>query len=40
MRLVASEFDPGTRTTALEMEVRPQSTSVLAHVGEKRQGVA
>ena len=40
MRLVASEFDPALRNTALQMEVREQSTSPLAHVGAKRQGIA
>jgi len=40
MKLIVSEFDPTTRTTALDMEVRPQSTSRLAMVGQKAQGVA
>lgn len=37
---IVSEFDPSARTTALEIEVRPQSTSKLAAVGQKRAGVA
>ena len=40
MRLVCSEFDPAMRNTALDIEVRPQSTSPLAHVAQKRQGIA
>lgn len=40
MKLIAQEFDPSMRTTALEMEVRPQSASPLAHVGQKATGVA
>ena len=37
---IASEFDPATRTTSLEMEARVQSTSPLAHVGQKVTGIA
>ena len=40
MRLVCSEFDPAMRNTALDIEVRPQSTSPLAHVAQKRQGIS
>lgn len=40
MRVIASEFDPSLRTTALQMEVKPQSTSPLAHVAQKREGIA
>ena len=40
MKLVCSEFDPAGRTTALAVELKPQSTSPLAHVGEKKQGIA
>ena len=40
MKLIVSEFDPTTRTTALDMEVRSQSTSRLAMVGQKATGVA
>ncbi|MGA8148204.1 MAG: hypothetical protein WB870_11605 [Gallionellaceae bacterium] len=40
MRLVCSEFDPVNRNTGLEIERSEQSTSPLAHVGEKVQGVA
>ena len=40
MKLICSDFDPTMRTTALEMEVRPQSTSRLAMVGQKATGVA
>ena len=39
MRLVCSEFDPAGRTTALAVELKSQSTSPLAHVGEKAQGL-
>jgi hypothetical protein len=38
--IIAEEFNPGSRNTALEMEVKEQSTSPLAHVGQKRQGIA
>jgi hypothetical protein len=40
MRLICSEFDPAARTTALDIEVRQRSTSPLAHVGQKREGIA
>jgi hypothetical protein len=40
MRLVASEFDPAGRSTALDIEVRPASTSTLSNVGQKVQGIA
>lgn len=40
MRLIAQEFDPSLRTTALDMEVRSQSTSRSAMIGQKAQGVA
>lgn len=40
MRLIASEFDPSIRTSGLEMEVRAQSTSKVANIAQKRQGVA
>ena len=40
MRAICSEFDPTMRTTALDMEVRSASTSRLAHVGGKHEGVA
>jgi hypothetical protein len=40
MRAIVSEFDPTIRTTALDMEVRSASTSKLAHVGGKHEGVA
>jgi hypothetical protein len=39
MRVICSDFDPVTRTTALDMEVREKSTSVLAEVGQKVTGV-
>jgi hypothetical protein len=39
LKLIISEFDPTTRTTALDMEVRPQSTSRLAMVGQKATGI-
>lgn len=45
LAVIASEcdptkgFDPTKRSVFLEMEVRPQSTSPLAHVGQKRTGI-
>lgn len=39
-KVIASEFDPACRTTALAIEVREQSTSPLAHVGQKTTGIA
>lgn len=38
--VIASEFDPAGRTSALAMELRSESTSPLANVGKKRTGVA
>lgn len=38
--VIASEFDPLARNTALSIEVKEQSTSKLAHIGQKRQGIA
>jgi hypothetical protein len=35
----ANTFDPASRTTALEIEVRERSTSKLAHINQKREGV-
>ena len=40
MRIICSEFDPANRTSALDIELKEQSTSPLAHVGHKPQGVA
>lgn len=37
---IASEFDPNHRNTALAIEVKPQSTSKLAHINQKRMGIA
>jgi hypothetical protein len=37
--IIAEEFNPGTRNTALELEVRERSTSALANVGNKREGI-
>jgi hypothetical protein len=39
LNLICSEFDPTMRTTALEMEVRETSTSRMAFVGQKAQGI-
>lgn len=39
-RVIVSEFDPAMRTTSLAIEARAQSTSPLAHVGNKRVGLA
>ena len=38
-RVIASEFNPETRTSGLEMEARTQSTSRSAHIGNKRTGI-
>lgn len=40
MRLIASEFDPSVRTTALQMEVKPKSTSTLASIAQKPEGLS
>jgi len=40
MALIASEFNPGMRTSALEMEIRPQSTSPVANIAQKQEGLA
>lgn len=37
---IVSEFDPTASTTGLFIEGKEQSTSPLAHVGEKPQGIA
>jgi hypothetical protein len=39
MSLIASQFNPGARTTALQMEVKPQSTSPVANIAQKREGL-
>jgi len=45
LAIIASEldptkgFDPTKRSVMLEMEVRPASTSPLAHVGQKKVGI-
>ena len=36
---IASEFDPNHRNTALAIEMTPQNTSKLAHLGYKREGL-
>jgi hypothetical protein len=38
-RVIASEFIPETRTSSLEMEAKPQSTSRSAHIGQKPVGI-
>ena len=40
MALIASEFNPSVRTSALEMEIRPQSTSPVANLACKQEGLA
>jgi len=40
LAVVASEFHVEQRTTALEMEVRPSSTSPWAHIGRKKAGLS
>ena len=37
--IIAEEFNPGSRNTALEIELRERSTSPLANVGRKREGI-
>lgn len=39
MKLIASQFDPATRTTALQMEVKPRSTSPVAELAQKQEGI-
>jgi hypothetical protein len=39
MDMIASQFTPEKRTTALEMEVREASTSPLANVNRKQEGI-
>lgn len=38
-RVIASEFDPAMRTTSLAIEAKPQSTSHVAHIGQKATGI-
>lgn len=38
-RVIASEFDPAMRTTSLAIEAKPQSTSRVAHIGQKATGI-
>ena len=38
--VIASEFDPTCRNTALAIEAKEQSTSKLAHVGQKKMGIS
>ena len=38
-KVIASEFDPATRDTALSLELHEASTSPVAHIGGKRQGI-
>jgi hypothetical protein len=40
MALIASEFSPATRTTSLQMEAKTQSTSPVANLGQKQEGIA
>ena len=37
--LIVSEFDPSARRSALEIELHEESTSPLAKVGQKREGI-
>lgn len=39
MRLIASEFSPSTRTTSLQMEAVSQSTSPVANLAQKQEGL-
>lgn len=38
-KAIASEFDPTCRNTSLAIEAEEQSTSKLAHIGQKKQGI-
>ena len=40
MALIASEFSPGVRTSALQMEIAPQSTSPVAGLAQKQEGIS
>lgn len=40
MDIICTQFDPSTRSSALHIEVKPQSTSPLAGVGQKTEGLA
>jgi hypothetical protein len=40
LSVIASEFNPEKRTTALQMELRPRSTSKVANIGQKKEGLA
>ena len=37
---ICAEFDPTRRTTFLDVEIRPASTSSLAHIGQKVVGIS
>lgn len=39
LKLVASEFNPSERTTSLQMEAKTQSTSKVANLGVKQEGI-
>lgn len=39
MSLIASEFNPSTRTTSLQMEAKTQSTSPVARLAQKQEGL-
>lgn len=39
MRMIASQFNPESRTTALQMELKPQSTSASASIAQKPEGI-
>lgn len=39
LKLVASEFSPSTRTTSLQMEAKTQSTSPVARLAQKQEGL-
>lgn len=40
LSMIATSFDPTARTTALQVEMSPKSTSPLAGVGKKIEGIA
>jgi hypothetical protein len=39
LSMIATQFNPGARTTALQIEMKEQSTSKVANIAQKRQGV-
>lgn len=40
LTMIATSFTPGARTTALQVEIGPRSTSPMAGIAQKREGIA